>query len=145
MLTGKQCTGRRKIIIQGIFGKLIRNPDTVRTQSWLFIFVFRRQYCSKKRKENYVGLEVKGKGLKGVCPLSCTDMNITLRVDRVWKNCSLGTSYGALQFKKLWPGHIYLCVCICMQMLKTGQLSSSTQLKRRIEIMPLLVALHIFY
>lgn len=62
------------------------------------------------RKESHVDLEVRGKGPRGVCPLSCSDMNTALHLDRVWKNCSLGTNSGALQFKKLWPGHIPMCL-----------------------------------
>lgn len=64
------------------------------------------------RKENHMGLEVKGKGPKGVCPPSCSDINITLCFDRVWKNCSLGINSGALQFKKQWPGLIPMCLHI---------------------------------
>lgn len=128
MLTGKQCTGRRKIIIQGIFGKLIRNPGTV-----TFLSLF-SEGNTASRKEKYVGLEVKGKGPKGFCPLSCTDMNIALCVDRVWQNCRLGTNSGALPFKMLWPGHMPVCLHTYANVKTTV-----FQLERRMEIMPLLV------
>lgn len=105
MLSGKQCTGGGKIIVLGIFGKLIRNPENTEL-SLLSV----SNTAPRKDKTTWVS---KGRGLKGVYPPSCMDVNINLHVDGVRISVEKLQNRDQLREFVAWSytGRVYVCIC----------------------------------